>query len=190
MNIREMGLPGVLLIEPEVFGDPRGYFMETFHARRYRDAGIGETFVQDNLSQSGAGILRGLHFQHPHGQGKLAQVLQGMAYDVVVDVRAGSPTFGRWVAETLSADNMLQIYAPPGFAHGFCAVQAPVLFTYKVTEFYAPADEVSVLWNDPDLAIPWPVAEPVLNDKDKNAPRLRDIPAVRLPAYESGARKT
>ena len=184
MKVRELSLPGVLLIEPEVFGDTRGYFMETFNSRRYRDAGIGESFVQDNLSQSGAGILRGLHFQHPHGQGKLVQVLDGAAYDVIVDVRVGSPTFGRWVGETLSADNMWQLYSPPGFAHGFCVLEGPVLFTYKVTDYYAPENEVSVLWNDPDIGIAWPVAEPVLNAKDKDAPRLRDIPPQRLPIYD------
>jgi dTDP-4-dehydrorhamnose 3,5-epimerase len=183
MKVRETDLPGVSLIEPEVFGDARGFFLETFNAGRYRDAGIGEPFVQDNVSQSGAGILRGLHFQHPHGQGKLVQVLRGAAYDVIVDIRVGSPTFGLWVGETLSSENKRQLYAPPGFAHGFCVVQAPCLFTYKVTEFYTPGDEVSVLWNDPDLGIAWPVAEPALNAKDKDAPRLRDIPKDRLPAY-------
>jgi dTDP-4-dehydrorhamnose 3,5-epimerase len=190
MKVRELDLPGVLLIEPEVFGDPRGYFFESYHAQRYRDAGIAAPFVQDNLSRSDAGILRGLHFQNPHTQGKLVQVLDGAAYDVVLDVRAGSPTFGRWVGETLTAENKRQLYAPPGFAHGFCVVQAPVLFTYKVTDFYAPDAEVSVLWNDPDLAIPWPVSAPVLNAKDKAAPRLRDIPAERLPVFAAdvGAR--
>ncbi len=181
MRVRETELPGVLLLEPRSFEDARGSFMELFHAGRYAELGIPTTFVQDNLSRSGRGVLRGLHFQEPHGQGKLVQVLAGAVHDVVVDVRRGSPTFGRWMVTELSADNRYQLWVPPGFAHGFCVLSASADFFYKCTEVYAPAAERSILWSDPDLGIPWPLPSPLLSAKDASAPRLKDAPV--LPVY-------
>jgi dTDP-4-dehydrorhamnose 3,5-epimerase len=181
MKVIQTELPGVLLLEPKVFGDARGFFFEAYHAGRYAEAGIPATFVQDNVSRSVRGTLRGLHFQEPHAQGKLVQVLAGAVYDVAVDVRRGSPHFGRWVAYELSADNKRQLWIPPGFAHGFCVVSESADFSYKCTDFYAPPCERGVLWNDPDLAIPWPVQTPLLSAKDAQAPRLADAPL--LPAY-------
>nr|WP_216612738.1 dTDP-4-dehydrorhamnose 3,5-epimerase [Myxococcus xanthus] len=176
-----MEIPDVLLLEPKVFGDDRGFFMEMFHAARYAAAGIPGPFVQDNYSRSAKGTLRGLHFQEPQAQGKLVQVLAGAVYDVAVDVRRGSSTFGQWVAVELSSDNRRQLWVPPGFAHGFCVVSDSADFHYKCTALYAPETERSVVWNDPDLAIPWPVSEPRLSPKDAQAPRLRDAPL--LPEY-------
>ncbi|AEI68080.1 dTDP-4-dehydrorhamnose 3,5-epimerase [Corallococcus macrosporus] len=181
MKVTPLELPDVLLLEPKVFGDDRGFFMEMFHAARYAAVGIPGPFVQDNYSRSAKGTLRGLHFQEPQAQGKLVQVLAGAVYDVAVDVRRGSPTFGRWVAEELSSDNRRQLWIPPGFAHGFCVVSDSADFHYKCTSLYAPETERSVAWNDPDLAIPWPVSEPLLSPKDARAPKLRDAPV--LPEY-------
>lgn len=183
MRIEPMKLNAVLRIEPQVFGDPRGYFFETWQRDRYRDAGLPRDFVQDNVSRSARGILRGLHLQEPFGQGKLVQVLDGAVFDVAVDVRNGSPSFGHWVAETLTGDNHLQLYIPPGFAHGFCVVSEYALLTYKCTEFYHPETELSVLWNDPGLGIEWPVRDPMLSKKDAAGLRLADIPKERLPRY-------
>jgi dTDP-4-dehydrorhamnose 3,5-epimerase len=171
-------LPGVLVLEPRAFEDSRGSFMELFHVGRYAEAGIPGAFVQDNLSRSVKGSLRGLHFQEPHGQGKLVQVLAGSVYDVVVDVRRGSPTFGRWTAMELTAENRLQLWVPPGFAHGFCVLSERADFFYKCTDFYSPTSERSIAWNDPDLAIPWPVSAPLLSPKDAAAPRLKDAPVL------------
>lgn len=178
MKVRPTELPEVLLLEPRVFGDSRGFFVETFHAQRYAEAGIPGTFVQDNLSRSVKGTLRGLHFQEPNGQGKLVQVLAGSVWDVVVDVRRGSPTFGRWMGAELSSGNKWQLWIPPGFAHGFCVLSDSADFFYKCTAQYSPESERSVLWNDPDLAIPWPVREPLLSEKDQRAPRLKDAPVL------------
>ncbi|QSQ25088.1 dTDP-4-dehydrorhamnose 3,5-epimerase [Pyxidicoccus parkwayensis] len=183
MRVLPTELPGVLVVEPKVFGDDRGFFMEMFHAKRYADAGIPGPFVQDNYSRSAKGTLRGLHFQEPQAQGKLVQVIAGAVYDVAVDVRRGSPGFGKWVAVELSSDNRRQLWIPPGFAHGFCVLSESADFHYKCTTLYAPETERGVLWNDPDLAIPWPVTSPLLSAKDAKAPRLRD--AMVLPAYES-----
>ena len=183
MNVRETELPGVLLIEPDVFGDPRGFFMETWNRRRYAESGLDLDFVQDNLSLSRRGILRGLHYQWPQPQGKLVQVLSGAVFDVAVDIRRGSPTFGRWVGVELSADNHRQLYVPEGFAHGFCVLSETALFAYKCTDFYNPATEHSLAWNDPDIGIAWPVADPLLSDKDRAGLRLKDIPETDLPAY-------
>jgi dTDP-4-dehydrorhamnose 3,5-epimerase len=181
MKVIPTELPGVLIVEPKVFGDDRGFFMETFHEKRYADAGISGPFVQDNYSRSAKGILRGLHFQEPHAQGKLVQVLAGAVYDVAVDVRRGSPTFGRWVGVELSTDNRRQLWIPPGFAHGFCVLSESADFHYKCTTLYSPDTERGVLWNDPDLGIPWPVSSPLLSGKDAKAPRLKD--ATVLPEY-------
>ena len=182
MRIETTELPGVLILEPKVFGDARGFFLETWSERRYAEAGLPQTFVQDNLSFSARGVLRGLHYQHPHAQGKLVYVLQGEVFDVAVDIRAGSPTFGRWVGATLSAENRRQLWIPPGFAHGFCVVSETALFAYKCTDYYAAEHEGSILWNDAELGIPWPIPEPTLSAKDAAAPRLAQIDRTRLPS--------
>jgi dTDP-4-dehydrorhamnose 3,5-epimerase len=181
VNVIQTELPGVLLLEPKRFGDDRGFFMEMFHAKRYADAGITGPFVQDNFSRSAKGILRGLHFQEPNPQGKLVQVLAGAVYDVAVDVRRGSPTFGKWVGVELSADNRRQLWVPAGFAHGFCVLSESADFHYKCTDVYSPTTERGIAWNDPDLGIPWPVTSPLLSPKDSAAPRLKDAPV--LPVY-------
>jgi len=183
MKVMESDLPGMLLIEPEVRGDARGYFMETWNVARYEQAGLSARFVQDNVSYSARGALRGLHFQNPNAQGKLVYVLQGEVFDVAVDIRLGSPTFGRWAGVTLSGDNKRQVYIPEGFAHGFCVISERALLAYKCTDFYNPEAEASVLWNDPDIGIDWPVKLPILSDRDKNAPRLKDMPPDRLPKF-------
>jgi dTDP-4-dehydrorhamnose 3,5-epimerase len=183
MKVTPMTLPEVLLVEPDRFGDARGYFMETWREGRYRAAGIALPFVQDNLSRSAQGILRGLHLQNPNLQGKLVYVLEGAVFDVAVDVRVGSPTFGRWTGATLSSEDHRQLWVPPGFAHGFCVTSATALFAYKCTAPYSAADEVGVLWNDPALGIPWPVAAPRLSAKDAALPRLADIDPQRLPRF-------
>jgi dTDP-4-dehydrorhamnose 3,5-epimerase len=181
VKVSETELPGVLLLEPRRFGDDRGFFMELFHEQRYAEAGIAGPFVQDNFSRSAKGILRGLHFQQPHAQGKLVQVFAGAVYDVAVDIRRGSPTFGGWVGVELSADNRRQLWVPPGFAHGFCVLSESADFHYKCTDFYSPTSEHGIAWNDPDLGIPWPVKSPLLSPKDSVAPRLKDAPV--LPDY-------
>lgn len=183
MNVVETSLPGVLIVEPKVFGDARGFFMETWNRRRYEDAGLPGGFVQDNLSYSTRGVLRGLHFQNPNPQGKLVSVLRGEVFDVAVDVRSGSPTFGEWTGVTLSADNRRQFYVPEDFAHGFLVTGGEALFSYKCTDYYDPAAEHSLLWNDPQLGISWPVDEPLLSAKDGSAPRLAELPAESLPRY-------
>jgi dTDP-4-dehydrorhamnose 3,5-epimerase len=183
VNVVETELPGVLIIEPKVFGDERGFFMESWNGRRYEEAGLPGRFVQDNLSYSAHGVLRGLHFQNPDPQGKLVSVLQGEVFDVAVDIRVGSPTFGKWTGTTLSAENKRQFYVPPNFAHGFVVTSEAALFFYKCTDYYAPASERTVLWNDPDISIEWPIAEPTLSDKDRAAPPLREMPEEALPRY-------
>ncbi len=185
MNIEQTRLPGVVVLSPRVYRDPRGFFMETWNQERYADEGVPAAFVQDNLSESRRGVLRGLHYQHPAAQGKLLQVLQGEIYDVAVDIRRGSPTFGQWVGVVLSGDNQRQIYVPEGFAHGFVVTSDSALFSYKCTNLYRPQNEGTVLWNDPDLGIDWPIAEPILSPKDLAGVRLRDIPAERLPAFDA-----
>jgi dTDP-4-dehydrorhamnose 3,5-epimerase len=185
VKVTPQAIRDVLLIEPPVFGDERGYFMETYHAQRYREAlGQDLTFVQDNVSRSRRGILRGLHLQHPHGQGKLVYVLEGEVFDVAVDVRAGSPTFGRWVSAHLSAHNHHQLYVPPGFAHGFCVLSEFATFAYKCTELYRPEHEFGVAYDDPELGIPWPVENPQLSAKDQKNARLSEIAKDRLPRFE------
>jgi dTDP-4-dehydrorhamnose 3,5-epimerase len=160
--------------------------MESWNERRYGVVGLPENFVQDNLSFSGHGVLRGLHFQNPNSQGKLVCVLQGEVFDVAVDIRVGSPSFGKWTGTTLSAENRRQLYIPPDFAHGFVVTSEAALFFYKCTDYYAPASEGTVLWNDPDIGIEWPIAEPSLSEKDRAASRLRDMPEDALPSYAAG----
>ena len=184
MKISSMSLPEVLLIEPNRFGDARGYFLEAYHQERYAAAGIQLDFVQDNLSRSVRGILRGLHLQHPNDQGKLVYVLAGEVFDVAVDVRVGSPNFGKWTGALLSSEDHRQLWIPPGFAHGFCVTSDTALFAYKCTALYTVADEVGMAWNDPAIGIAWPVAEPQLSAKDKVQPRLADIDPARLPRFE------
>lgn len=184
MQIINTDLHGVLIIEPRVFGDQRGFFMETWNQAAYAAAGISAVFVQDNLSLSKKGILRGLHFQKPNTQGKLVYALQGEVFDVIVDIRFGSPTFGRSINVMLTADNKRQVYIPPGFAHGFCVTSDTALFAYKCTDKYNPQAEASVLWNDPDLNIPWPISNPELSAKDKQGVRLADFSEDRLPRFE------
>ena len=184
MNIVQTDIEGVLIFEPKAFGDPRGFFMETWSRNRYTDAGLAVDFVQDNVSSSTKGVLRGLHFQYPQPQGKLVQVLRGEVLDVAVDIRVGSPTFGRAVTCVLSEDNHKQFYVPEGFAHGFCVLSEMALFSYKCTNYYNPKTEGGVLWNDPDLAIDWPMDEPALSEKDRICPRLKDIPKDQLPVYK------
>ncbi len=185
MKIIATELPGVVLIEPRVFGDDRGYFFESFHAGRYADAGIRGPFVQDNISFSKRHVLRGLHIQNPNPQGKLVFVLQGEVVDVAVDVRTGSPTFGRWVAATLSSANRRQIWVPEGFAHGFCVTSEEALVCYKCTDVYNQAAEMSLIWNDPAIGITWPTGAPLLSAKDAAAPRLAEIDPARLVAYDA-----
>ncbi|MDO9041279.1 MAG: dTDP-4-dehydrorhamnose 3,5-epimerase [Desulfocapsaceae bacterium] len=180
MKVTQTPLAGLLIIEPKVFGDERGFFLETWSRKRYQEVGINVDFVQDNLSFSRRGVLRGLHFQNPQPQGKLVYVLQGEVFDVAVDIRKGSPTFGRWHGIVLSSENKRQFWVPPGFAHGFCVTSESALFTYKCTELYAPAHERSILWNDPNLAIDWPVTEPQVSDKDRLAPLLADFDPSHL----------
>jgi dTDP-4-dehydrorhamnose 3,5-epimerase len=181
MKVLETALPGVLRVEPRVFRDERGYFFEVFQAPRYADAGIDTQFVQHNVSHSKRGVLRGLHFQEPHGQAKLIQVLSGAVYDVVVDVRRGSPTFGRWVSFELDAESAGQIYIPIGFAHGYFVRSEVATLSYHCSDVYAPESDRTVLWSDPTLAIQWPAREPQLNAKDAGAPTLAQ--AAVLPAY-------
>jgi dTDP-4-dehydrorhamnose 3,5-epimerase len=183
VKVTPTALPDVLLVEPKVFGDVRGYFFESYNARRYAEAGIAATFVQDNVSLSQRGVLRGLHFQHPYGQGKLAGVLRGEVFDVAVDVRRGSPTFGRWVGECLSSENKRQLYIPPGFAHGFLVTSDDALLAYKCTEYYHPETERSIRWNDARIGIEWPIAGPVLSTKDDVAVTLDAMPDQFLPAF-------
>ena len=183
MNVIETKLPGVVVVEPGVFGDERGFFMETWRADRYEEAGLPACFVQDNLSFSHRGVLRGLHFQNPDQQGKLVYVLQGEAYDVAVDIRVGSPPFGEWEAVTLSSENKRQFYVPEGFAHGFLVTSSTALFAYKCTAQYNAEAEASVLWNDPQIGIEWPVETPVLSEKDRAAPPLAQMPVEQLPQY-------
>lgn len=175
MHVRALEIPDVLCIEPAVFRDTRGRFLETFHAPRYAEIGLGP-FVQDNVSYSVQGTLRGLHYQEPNPQGKLVSALVGEIFDVAVDLRPDSPTYGKWVAEILSAENHRQLWVPPGFAHGFCVTSETAVVTYKCTAVYAPGCEHGLRWNDPDLAIDWPVKHPLLSPKDSAAPFLVQMP--------------
>lgn len=186
MKVTPTRLPGVMVIEPRVFRDDRGYFLETWSTAGYGPAGLPTEFRQDNLSFSAVGVLRGLHYQFPVAQGKLVSVVRGEVFDVAVDIRVGSPTFGQWVGETLTAENGRQLYIPEGFAHGFLVIGTePASFAYKCTTGYDPNGQCSVLWDDPDIGIVWPAEAPLLAAKDREAPRLAEISPERLPRYES-----
>ena len=176
MNVVKTELHDCVIIEPKLFGDERGFFLETFQAERYADlAGITLPFVQDNHSRSSNAVLRGLHYQKTKPQGKLVRVVKGEVYDVAVDIRQGSPTFGQWEGVILSEENKTQFWIPPGFAHGFLVLSDTADFEYKCTDYYDPSDEGSIIWDDPDLNISWPIKYPQLSDKDLNAPRLVDL---------------
>ncbi len=184
MQVRETALPGVLLVEPRVHRDHRGFFLETYHRDRYAGHGIDGTFVQDNHSRSVGPILRGLHAQGRRPQGKLVRAVEGTIFDVAVDIRVGSPTFGRWVGYELSEESFHQLWVPPGFAHGFCVVSESVQVEYKCTDLYDPDDELTVLWNDPEIGVEWPVGEPILSPKDQAASTLAELAAAgKLPVY-------
>lgn len=184
MKVLPTELSGVLIVEPTVYEDGRGFFMETFQAAQYADHGIPGPFVQDNLSLSTEGVLRGLHFQNPHPQGKLVRVYVGEVYDVVVDIRLGSPTFGQWVAVRLSGENKRQLYVPEGCAHGFCVTSESALLGYKCSDYYRPAHERTIRWDDPKIAIDWPFAAPTLSDKDREGRTLAEIGADALPKFQ------
>ena len=183
MKIVETDLPGCLLLEPQVFGDERGFFYESFNHDKLATHGLAPRFVQGNVSRSARGVLRGLHYQWPNPQGKLVSVLEGEVWDVAVDIRRGSPTFGQWTAAVLSAENKRYFWIPEGHAHGFVVLSETALFTYLCTATYDREADAGVRWNDARLAIDWPVAEPLLSAKDANAPFLDEIAPERLPTY-------
>ena len=175
MKVLETVLPGVLIIEPKVFGDARGFFLESYQAERYRQLGIAHTFVQDNHSRSARGVLRGLHFQRSRPQGKLVSVSRGSVYDVTVDINPASPTCGQFVAVELNDENHRQLWIPPGYAHGFCVLSDIADVQYKCTDYYIPEDEGGLLWNDPQVNIPWPIEQPLLSAKDQRNPTLAQL---------------
>ncbi|MBV2208681.1 MAG: dTDP-4-dehydrorhamnose 3,5-epimerase [Thermomonas sp.] len=183
MKIIETKIPGCVVIEPAVFGDARGAFYETWNAERFAEHGLPTRFVQSNVSTSSQGVLRGLHYQWPRPQGKLISVLEGEVYDVAVDIRHGSPTFGQWEAVILSAENKRQLWIPEGFAHGFVTLSERVVFHYLCTDVYVKEADAGLRWNDAELAIDWPVVTPLLSDKDARAPFLSEIAPNRLPQY-------
>jgi dTDP-4-dehydrorhamnose 3,5-epimerase len=180
MRFEPTAIPDVIRVEPRIFRDARGFFLESYHEARFSEGGVRARFVQDNHSRSARGTLRGLHMQVTFVQGKLVRCIAGEVFDVAVDVRRSSGTFGQWVGETLSAENFRQLWVPPGFLHGFCVTSETAEIEYKCTELYHPEDELGVSWNDPDLAIRWPISTPLLSAKDSGLPRLRDVEA-RLP---------
>ena len=183
MDVISLEIPEVKLIKPRVFPDDRGFFCQTYHEQQYREAGIDVTFVQDNWSHSSKGVLRGLHYQLKNPQAKLVSVLRGEVFDVVVDVRCGSPTFGKWVGEILSEENHHQLFVPKGFAHGFCVLSDEVDFVYKCSDFYTPGDEYGIRWDDPDIGINWPLKNVVLAEKDREAPFLGKRLDATLPLF-------
>jgi dTDP-4-dehydrorhamnose 3,5-epimerase len=184
LDILQTSLPGVVVIKPKVHEDPRGFFMETYRAEALQTTGIHDNFVQDNHARSGRRVLRGLHYQLQHPQAKLCRVVSGEVLDVAVDVRLGSPTFGQWVGVTLSEENKLQIYVPPGFAHGYLVLSETADFLYKCSDYYDPSDDRGVLWSDPAIGIAWDIAEPIVSAKDQELPRLADVALEMLPRYE------
>ncbi|MGC2333042.1 MAG: dTDP-4-dehydrorhamnose 3,5-epimerase [Candidatus Acidiferrales bacterium] len=179
----ETSLPGVCELLPNVIRDSRGFFMETYHRAKFAELGITDFFVQDNHSRSARGTLRGLHYQLRHSQAKLCRVVQGKAFDVAVDIRGGSPTFGRWASVLLCAEQQNQIYIPAGFAHGFLALTDTVEFLYKCSDYYDSSDEYGVLWSDLDLNIPWNITDPLVSEKDSKYRKLADVPREFLPVY-------
>lgn len=184
MKIEPTHLPGVVLIHPVVYQDSRGFFTETYQARRYGEHGLPSEFVQDNHSRSMQGTLRGLHLQLTQPQGKLIRVIEGAIFDVAVDIRVGSPSFAQWVGVELTGENFKQLYVPPGFAHGYCVISDQADVSYKCTDYYLHGDEIGIAWNDPDIAIQWPITTPLLSPKDANAFRLKDV-LSRLPRYKA-----
>lgn len=185
MKFTETSLPGCIVIEPQVFGDARGFFYESYNEAKYKEAGIDRTFVQSNVSRSARGVLRGLHYQWPHPQGKLVSVLEGEVYDVAVDIRRGSPTFGQWAGVMLTAENHRHFWIPEGFAHGFCVVSEYATFSYQCTDLYDAKADGGVRWDDPAIGIDWPVTAPLLSEKDAKAPLLADMPLERLPEFKA-----
>jgi dTDP-4-dehydrorhamnose 3,5-epimerase len=183
VKIIETILPGCVVIEPDVFGDARGFFYESYNAQKYKDAGFDLNFVQSNVSRSAHGVLRGLHYQFPNPQGKLVSVVEGEVYDVAVDIRVGSPMFGRWTAAVLSSHNKRHFWIPEGFAHGFAVLSEFATFSYQCTALYDRAADASMRWNDSDIGIDWPLGAPQLSEKDQKAPFLRDIPHDKLPPF-------
>jgi len=183
LKCTEKSLPGVFLIEPMVFEDDRGFFLETYHEKKYPEAGIDKPFVQDNHSHSCRGTLRGLHYQLKHPQGKLVYVIRGEIFDVAVDIRRGSTTFGQWTGTILSEKNKHQLFIPEGFAHGLCVISETADVVYKCTDLYTTGDEYGILWSDPVIGIDWPVENPVLSEKDAESPRLMDVPEELFPLY-------
>lgn len=183
MNVEETTLPGVLVLSPTVYRDARGYFVTTYQQALFEDVGITQPFVQHNQSRSARNTIRGLHYQYPHDQGKLVRIVDGAVYDVVVDIRQGSPTYGRSIGVELSAENHRLLWVPPGLAHGFCTLSDCAVMVYECTDFYAPDCEHTVLWNDPELNIDWPADNPILSDKDRRGVPLRDIPSTDLPHF-------
>lgn len=181
MEIVSLEIEDVKLVKPRVFPDARGFFMQTYHEKQYRDAGIDVRFVQDNWSRSTQGVLRGLHYQLKHAQDKLVSVIRGEVFDVAVDIRKGSPTFGKWVGAILSEGNHCQMFIPKGFAHGFCVLSDEVDFVYKCSDLYTPGDEYAIRWNDPDIGIQWSFEDVLVSEKDRQAPLLKDVSADRLP---------
>jgi len=184
MKIVQTDLDGVVIVEPDVFGDHRGFFMEVYNRKHYETHGVRRDFVQDNLSCSCVDTLRGLHYQLKRPQAKLVQVVKGEVYDVAVDIRVGSPQFGKWVGIILSETNKRQLFVPEGFAHGFSVMSDSAIFLYKCSDFYDPMDEMGVFWADPALNIPWPTNNPILSDKDRVYKPLKDIPGEKLPIYK------
>lgn len=183
MKIIQTALPGALIIEPQVFGDARGFFYESYNKGKWQDAGIKADFIQSNVSRSARGVLRGLHYQWPNPQGKLVSVLEGEVYDVAVDIRRGSPTFGQSAGVMLTADNHRHFWVPEGFAHGFCVLSEFATFTYQCTALYDAKADAGIRWNDADLGIDWPLSEPLLSDKDSKTPLLKDVAPERLPVF-------
>jgi dTDP-4-dehydrorhamnose 3,5-epimerase len=183
MKVIETALPGALILEPQVFGDARGFFYESYNEAKYREAGVDHRFVQSNVSRSARGVLRGLHYQWPNPQGKLVSVLEGEVYDVAVDIRHGSPTFGRSLGVMLTADNHRHFWVPEGFAHGFCVVSDFATFSYQCTALYDPKADAGIRWNDAALGIDWPISAPLLSDKDGKTPLLQDVDPGRLPVF-------
>lgn len=177
MRFVETSIPGLIMIEPDVYRDDRGFFLETFHAAKYANAGLPEVFAQDNHSSSVKHTLRGLHLQLRRPQGKLVSVVAGAIWDIAVDLRRGSPTFGRWAAEELRAESFKQLYIPPGFAHGFCVLSDTAEVWYKCTELYDPTDEIGIAYDDPTLAISWPIEHPIVSPRDQRHPSLREVVA-------------